>query len=40
MGEIMFVMFCEVFGLCFFALLLESVNGVNNVMGEASTTSN
>ena len=40
MGEIVFVMFCEVFGLCFFALLLESVNGVNNVMGEASTTSN
>jgi hypothetical protein len=33
-------MITQVFGLCFFALLLESVNGVNNVMGEASMASN
>jgi hypothetical protein len=25
MGEILFVVFCEVFGPCFFALLLESL---------------
>ena len=38
--EILFVILCEVFGLCFFALLIESVNNVNSVMGGAEQESN
>lgn len=38
--EIVFVMFAEVFGLAFFALLLTQINKVADVMGESSEVIN
>lgn len=37
-GEIQFVIFAEVFGLCFFALLLTQIVMVAEVMGAAEQT--
>jgi hypothetical protein len=38
--EILFVMFAEVFGLAFFALLLTQINNVNDVLGETTQEKN
>merc|ERR1711871_653714 len=35
-SELVFVLFAEVFGLAFFALLLTQINNVSDVMGETS----
>eukprot|EP01046_Picozoa_sp_COSAG06_P111440 COSAG06_NODE_58035_length_278_cov_0.804469_1_plen_89_part_01 len=38
--EIQFVMFAEVFGLCVFALLLQQINKIGDVIGETDDKAN